>query len=125
MQLADAARIGLAGVRLTMGTTALLAPRRMVTQLGGDPDAQGQAVYALRLFGIRTVLLAADLVLTDGVHRSRALALAPLVHATDTASALLARQQHVLPEKAANTAVAVSGTNTVLSLLALRGQRAT
>jgi hypothetical protein len=81
-------------------------------------------VYALRLFGIRTVIVGAELLARPSAHRHRAVRLAPLIHASDTAAAYLAGRHGHLPPRAARTAVAVSGVNTVLALVAQTAQTA-
>lgn len=52
----------LAGIRLFNGAAGLLAPELLIRRL--DPDREppsAAAVYAFRLFGIRTILLGLDL----------------------------------------------------------------
>ena len=56
----DHARIALATIRLVNGTMALLTPGMMLRRLGADPRANGVAVYPLRMFGIRTVVLGVE-----------------------------------------------------------------
>jgi hypothetical protein len=61
----ELARITLAGIRLFDGVAALLVPVPLARRLGVDPDANPSALYALRLFGVRTVLIGAQLLLRD------------------------------------------------------------
>ena len=49
----------LALIRLVNGGLALVAPRWLARRLGVDPTAQPAMLYALRMFGIRTVLIGA------------------------------------------------------------------
>jgi hypothetical protein len=113
------ARFALGGVRLAMGSTALIAPTAMVRRLGGDPANEPTTAYPWRLFGVRTVLLAGELLLLGpGPRRTFALRIAPFIHASDLTAALLAGRDQTLPEAAARTAATVSAINTVLSLLA-------
>jgi hypothetical protein len=118
---ADAARIALAGIRLVNGTGALLAPAKYARAVGFDPEENPPAVYALRLFGVRTVLIGLDLLRGDEDSRRRALADAPWIHASDTLAAALAGVGRLLPPRAAAKAVAVSGTNLALAFVARRG----
>ena len=60
-EVQDIARTALGAIRIVNGALALLAPRWLARRLGAEPDAERSVVYALRLFGIRTVLLGADL----------------------------------------------------------------
>lgn len=121
-RLSEVARIVLGGIRLVNGSAALLAPTMFARRGGLDAEANPQALYVIRLFGIRTVLLGADLVGRDPAARARALRLAPLVHATDTAAAAAAGLAKKLPPATAKQAVTVSGLNVVLALLARRGR---
>jgi hypothetical protein len=114
-----AARYALGGVRLVMGSTALVAPSTMVRRLGGKPEQQTQAAYPWRLFGVRTVVLAGELLLSrPGPVRDHAVTLAPFIHAADLGAAVVAGRTGRLSPRAARTAAALSGLNTVLALLA-------
>ena len=57
-------------VRLVNGAAALFAPAAMARRLGVDPDEHGPALYALRLFGVRTVLIGIDYLRRDTSHRA-------------------------------------------------------
>ena len=120
-RIADSARVLLAAIRLVNGSVALAAPQAFARRGGIDPDTSPSSLYALRLFGARTVLLGADLLQRDPVLRARAVRVAPLIHVSDVASAAIAAGGRQLPAKAARTAVIVSSVNVVLSLLARRG----
>lgn len=119
----DGARLALAGVRLVNGATALLAPTFMLRRLGADPAVNGVAIYPLRMFGIRTVVLAWDLLrcaAPDDPGRRRDLALGVLIHATDALSAFTAGLRRRLPMRVAVLATAISVTNTALAIAAAR-----
>lgn len=122
-RISDGARLMLCAIRLVNGSIALAAPTSFARRAGVDPEAHTSALYVLRLFGIRTVLLGADLLARDPVTRARALRAAPLVHVSDVASAALAGAGRQLPAKAARTAVLVSSLNVALALIARRGAR--
>jgi hypothetical protein len=112
--LADSARVALAGVRLVNGTVGLVKPELLARSLGADPDESPALLYALRLFGVRTVVISLDLLRRD----PSALRTAVPIHASDTlAAALLARR---LPREKGALIVGISATNTVLALLARR-----
>ena len=87
----DFARITLAGIRLLTGVAALFVPAWLARRLGVDPDANPAALYALRLFGVRTVLIGAQLLLRDSGVRAHSLRVAPVIHALDVTAALIAR----------------------------------
>jgi hypothetical protein len=119
----DSARVALAGVRLFNGGAALVAPRTFAKRVGREADADGAAVHILRMFGIRTVLIALDLLSRDPEVRRHALRVSVVIHASDTASAALAGLRRELPAKAAKLATAVSAANVVLALIASREVR--
>ena len=73
------------------------------------------------MFGIRTVLIGADLLARDPEVRRHALRVALLVHVSDTLSAISAGVRHEVPRRAAVTATAISALNVALSALAGRG----
>ena len=117
----DHARIALATIRLVNGTMALLAPEMMLRRLGADPAVNGVAVYPLRMFGIRTVLLGAEL-LTDGSVQQQG-QVGILIHATDAASAITAGLRRQLPARVAILAAGISLTNTALAAIIARPDR--
>src|SRR5438270_8354833 len=100
----DYARIALAGIRLFNGIAALSAPGVLARRLGVDPDANPAALYVLRLFGVRTVLIGAQLLLRNDRLRTNALRVTPVIHAADAAAAVVAGVQRQLPPRAAATA---------------------
>jgi hypothetical protein len=116
----DYARITLAGIRLFNGVAALFAPATLARQLGVDPAANPAALYALRLFGVRTLLIGAQLLLRDGGVREHSLRVAPAIHALDASAALIAGERGQLPRRAATTAAIISTVNTVLAIVALK-----
>ena len=116
----DYARITLAGIRLFNGVAALFVPATLARRLGVDPDANPAAIYALRLFGVRTVLIGAQLLLRDGGVRAHSLRVAPAIHALDASAALIAGERGQLPRRAATTAAIISTVNTVLAIVALK-----
>jgi hypothetical protein len=120
MGKADRARVALGTVRLALGTAALVAPQLLVRRVEGAGPPSPAAVYAFRMFGIRTALIGWDLLAADGPELRRALERAPLVHATDTATATLLTVRGQVPARTGLPLVAVSGLNTALALLARR-----
>ena len=96
----DHARITLAGVRLFNGGTALAAAGPFARRLGTEADAHGPGVHISRMFGIRTVLIAIDLLSRDPDVRRHALRVALIVHVSDTISAAAAGLSKQMPPRA-------------------------
>jgi hypothetical protein len=116
----DRARLLLGGIRLLNGAVALLAPWLIVRRFGDDADEHPVSAYALRMFGVRTVLIAIDLFSADGPVRSHAMRVAPVIHASDTVAAVLAARSGKVPRQSAIAIVVISGLNTALSVLMQR-----
>jgi hypothetical protein len=105
-------------VRLFFGGASLFAPTIVARRLGVDPDVNASPVHPLRMFGIRTVLIGAELLFGDRRTRERSVRLAPLIHASDTLSAALAGIGRQMPARVAIFTTLVSAGNTVLALMA-------
>jgi hypothetical protein len=109
----------LAGIRIVNGATGLLAPDLLIRRL--DPDREPlspAAIYAFRLFGIRTILLGLDL-LTDRDERLREdLREGVLIHGSDTATAAMLGLHGLVPPRTAVLTTLISATNTVLAAAA-------
>lgn len=117
------ARIALALIRLVNGVIGLAAPELIIRRFSEDGKDDPQvARYALRMFGVRTVLVAVDLLRPRGPERAHAVRVAPIIHASDTVAAVLAAKSGLVPEKTGRLIVAISATNTLLSLLMQGGQ---
>jgi hypothetical protein len=122
MPIPEIARVLLACIRLLNGGLALLMPGFLARQIGVDPDANPGVVYVFRMFGIRTVLIGAELLTQTGERRSEALKRAVLIHASDTLAAFLATQSSQFPRKN-RTVVWISALNTLLAIVANRPVR--
>ena len=112
------ARVTLSAIRLFNGTAALFAPAALVRRLGVDPETNPAALYALRMFGVRTMLIGAQLLLRNSGLRAHSLRVAPVIHVLDAAAAMIAGAQGRLPRRAATTAALISTVNTVLAVVA-------
>src|SRR5690348_10351394 len=119
VRLSDYARVLLASIRLLNGGLALLAPGFLARQIGVDPETNPGITYVFRMFGIRTVLIGAELLQPPGDRRDEALQRAILVHASDTLAASLAALSGQFP-KSGRVIVGISALNTVLAVLANR-----
>ena len=117
----DYARIALGCIRLFNGGVALLAPGLLAKRLGIDPETTPAALYVFRMFGIRTVLIAGDLLIQTGRRRDDAIHQAPIIHASDTIAAALAMFSGRLPGNSGLMITAISALNTALALYARKG----
>ena len=117
-RLADRTRIALGIIRLVNGALGLLAPGVLARRLGSEATASPVARYAFRLFGVRTILLGAELLLPNGPVRDQAQRTAVIVHATDTIAAAWGAWRRELPLRAAMATIVISSVNTVLAVLA-------
>ena len=122
--LGTVARFTLGGVRILAGGTGLLAPTMIISRFGdGNPAANPAAIYGLRLFGIRTVLIGVDLFRLHGRDLDHALRVAPLIHASDTATVLTLQRTKQLSPEGARPLALISGLNTVLAVTAYLASR--
>jgi hypothetical protein len=119
MSIPDYARVALACIRLVNGGAALLVPGFLARQIGVDPDTHPGVRYVFRMFGIRTVLIGADLLAHDDERRSAALHRAVLIHASDTLAACLATLNGSFPKRG-RVIVLISALNTALAVVANR-----
>jgi hypothetical protein len=101
----------------------LLAPRVVARRLGATPETEAAAIYPLRLFGVRTILVGAELLLRDRRLRKRALDAGLVIHASDTVAALLGGLRNELPRRTATRLTVLSAANTALALVAQRRLR--
>ena len=118
VRVRDVARYTLASIRLFNGTVALLAPTMLAQRLGVKPDVAPAAAYALRLFGIRTIIIGAELLVLHGDDLERCLRNGVLIHASDAISAAAAGVGKQLPPTAAATATGISTLNVLLAVAA-------
>jgi hypothetical protein len=119
-RLGNAARITLAAIRLFNGAMGLIAPAKAARRIGAPEEAP---LYPWRMFGIRTVIVGAELLSRDPARRDRAVRLALPIHASDTISAAIGGLLGETSKRTSIMLTAISGTNTVLALLARRTLR--
>jgi hypothetical protein len=119
----DYARIALGLIRLVNGSLALIAPQFLARNVGIDPDTTPGGLYVFRMFGIRTVFIAWELLFATGQRRANAVNRAPIIHASDTIAALLAANSGRLPGRSGLTITLISAVNTALALYARQGLR--
>lgn len=117
--LGTAALRTLAAIRLFNGTVALVAPGVIVRRTSSHPRTT-EPYYALRMFGIRTVVLGADLLLLTGDGQARARDQAVLIHAVDTLSAVVGGLRGDQPVSIARMTIGISAVNTALAVVGRR-----
>ncbi|MGW8971267.1 GMC family oxidoreductase [Streptomyces platensis] len=91
----------LAGVRLFNGVTGLLTPALLIRRLDPGRELSPAAVYAFRLFGIRTVLLGLDLLTNRGERLREDLREGVLIHGSDIATAAMLGIRGQVPPRTA------------------------
>lgn len=112
----------LAGIMLVNGTLGVFAPRFLIRQLGIRPEIEPGMIYVFRMFGVRTIFLALDLIrLPD--QRGRSLREGILVHGTDMSAALAGAALGQLPWRKGLLVAGVSLVNTALAVAGARAYR--
>jgi hypothetical protein len=115
----------LGGIRLFNGAAALLVPGTVARRLGVDPDANPAPLYPLRMFGVRTVVIGAELLLPqEEEERTLAMRTGILIHASDTLAAGLGGLRGQLPPPTAALLTGVSAVNTALAIVGSSPPRA-
>jgi hypothetical protein len=113
----------LAVIRIVNGLLALLVPGRLIGRLDPGREPSPAAVYAFRMFGIRTVLLGLQLLVADRDRRRYALREGALIHAVDAVTAgYLGAGRKVSPATAVFI-TCISVSNTALAVAALRAEK--
>lgn len=95
----------------------LVAPTTTAKRIG---TPENTPLYPWRMFGVRTVIIGAELLSRDLQKRDRAVRLALPIHASDTISAAVGGLLGETSKRTTIMLTAISGTNTVLALLARR-----
>lgn len=109
------ARFALGAVRLVNGGVGLLAPRLFITRFDPDRPPSPAAIYAFRLFGIRTVYLGLDLLVRPQPAAPRDV----MIHASDTVTAASLALSGAVPRRTGVVSTAISAVNVALAVLAV------
>jgi len=123
VRVGQAARFTLAGIRVINGGLAIIAPGVIIGRIDEQPAGDSAATYALRMFGIRTVLLGVDLAALSGKPLRRALGQAVIIHGTDTATAAALGLSGRVRPRTAIPLTLISLTNTALAITAYLAAR--
>lgn len=118
MTVLSKARYVLAVIRIVNGLLALVAPSLIIKRFGEDATDDPAAVYGLRLFGVRTVLIGADLITEQGQPLEHTINQAVLIHASDTLTAAALGTSGRLRPAMAVSITAISALNTALAIAA-------
>jgi hypothetical protein len=110
------ARQGLAGVRIVNGVLGLVAPGFLIRRFEPEGEPSPAAVYAFRLFGIRTILLGLDLVTGREDEVQRVTRQGVLIHLSDLATVVALGVGGKIPRRAAVLTSLISGTNALLAV---------
>jgi hypothetical protein len=117
-QARSAAPYVLAAIRFVNGSLALVAPTTLAGRVGVDAANSPGILYFERMFGIRTVLIAFELVSHDPEQRARAIRAGRIIHASDAAGAVLAGLTGNLKPRRAVMTTAISLVNLLLACIA-------
>jgi hypothetical protein len=117
------AHLALAAIRGVNGALALVAPKALAARVGVDADQSPGILYFERMFGIRTVLIALELVTGDRARTERALRVGRVIHAVDATGAALAGASGNLQRRPAVMTTAISLVNLALAIVAKPSRR--
>ena len=121
--VSSVARTSLGLIRILNGALGLFAPHVLIGRIDSRQPPSPAAIYAFRLFGVRTILIGRDLLVLRGEALDRALEAAPLIHASDTVSAALITVTGQVDRRRGGMLIGISALNTVLALRAHRALR--
>jgi hypothetical protein len=122
-ELTDDAGLVRPTIRIVNGAAALFAPRLMAKILGVEPDKSPAVLYVLRMFGVRTLVIGTELLVSEGEQLENALRVGIAIHASDTVAAVIAGFRHQLPARHAATTTLISSINTGLAIVAARSEK--
>jgi hypothetical protein len=114
---------GLVGLRSAVGAGAWLAPRLSGRLFGLDVEANPQAPYLGRLFGVRDVALAFGLASSSGAERSQWLRIGIACDLADAAAGVLAGRRKELPKLATVLVTATALGAAALGIASLQGEQ--
>jgi hypothetical protein len=116
------ARYGLATVRIINGGLGLFAPKVLIKRLDPAHEPSAAAIYAFRLFGIRTILLGLDLLVRPNAEVQRAMRQGVLIHLSDFLTIVLLGAQRKVPPRSAALITFISATNVAMAVAGIEGK---
>jgi len=108
----------LAAIRFVNGSLALFAPSKLARRLDVETKESPGILYFERMFGVRTILIALDLVVGDAEQTKRAIRAGRVIHATDATAATLAGLSGNLKTRPAVMTAVISLVNLLLASIA-------
>jgi hypothetical protein len=111
----------LIGVRSAIGVGAWMAPRFSGRLFGLDPEANPQAAYLGRLFGVRDAVLAVGAATNSGKQQAQWLQLGVVCDLADAVAGVLAGRRGELPAKSTGMVTATALVAAALGMAALQG----
>jgi hypothetical protein len=117
------ARTGLATVRIVNGVLGLVAPKVLIKRLDPTHEPSPAAIYAFRLFGIRTILLGLDLLVRPRAEVQRAMRAGVLIHLSDFFTIVLLGAQRKVPPRSAALITFISATNVAMAVAGIEGDQ--
>jgi hypothetical protein len=112
----------LVATRAAIGAGAWLMPNFSGRLFGLDPDANPQASYLGRLFGVRDVVLGVGLSASSGAERRQWLRLGVACDLADAAAGVLAGRSGALPKRATLLVTATALAAAAMGIAAMRGE---
>jgi hypothetical protein len=112
----------LVATRAAIGAGAWLMPNFSGRLFGLDPDANPQASYLGRLFGVRDVVLGVGLSASSGTERRQWLRLGVACDLADAAAGVLAGRSGALPKRATLLVTATALAAAAMGIAAMRGE---
>jgi hypothetical protein len=117
------ARYALATIRMVNGVAGLAAPELLIKRLDNSQEPTPAAIYAFRLFGIRTILLGLDLVVRPEDEQQHLVREGIVIHGTDVLTVALLGVRRQLPPRTAVTVGLISAVNLALALASREPRR--
>ena len=114
----EGARALLATIRIVNGAAGVIAPKFLARNVERGKEPSAAAIYAFRLFGVRTVKIGADLLRAEPEVRDHAAREALGIHLSDTMTAGMLLITGRVKKRMGIMLTAISAFNVLLALKA-------